>query len=520
MAERYLCIYLPAFMLQVESLREPEEKAIPAVIVESEKPSARVVEVSESARRAGVRRGMRYGDVLSFVPQLRAHVYEAARIQAAMDALAQALEAYSPLVETQSAFPGIFWLQGRGLASLWASASAWTSAVDAMLKIRGYEAAVVCGYSRFGTSAVARALRTGMRIFASQDEERLWVDKVPLDASGLPATVRDDFERLGVRTMGALRGLPVSSVQLRYGEATAAWLRLAREELPIEQRVWSAPPTYQAEADFEFPITETTSLLFRVRALLEDVCAKLESRNYCAGEMTLTLTLDWPKRPDERLMKEAALAGIPLHEAVTISLKPAHVTAELHVWVELFRLRFERLILPVGAKHALLEAQSSRPEHEQLSVGLGNTRPDATRMLDALAKIRAEFGDDSVGVMELRSAHLPEARQGWSTVKDLPPPAPKLDASLTLARRLLPKAIEAKAPRSAQADPQQALIEAMRWMGYGEILRMSGPWVISGAWWRKEVIRASYYLTLSSGAILWIYWDEVRKRWFIQGDVG
>ena len=52
---------------------------------------------------------------------------------------------------------------------------------------------------------------------------------------------------------------------------------------------------------------------------------------------------------------------------------------------------------------------------------------------------------------------------------------------------------------------------------YGSVDKLSGPYVFSGGWWNKEIQRDYYYAETRRGAIAWIYYDRVRRRWFLQG---
>jgi protein ImuB len=46
-----------------------------------------------------------------------------------------------------------------------------------------------------------------------------------------------------------------------------------------------------------------------------------------------------------------------------------------------------------------------------------------------------------------------------------------------------------------------------------------GPYVVSGGWWKREVIRRYWYVRLESGSWLWIYHDARRRRWYRHGEV-
>jgi len=54
---------------------------------------------------------------------------------------------------------------------------------------------------------------------------------------------------------------------------------------------------------------------------------------------------------------------------------------------------------------------------------------------------------------------------------------------------------------------------------YGTVDRLTGPYVFSGGWWRKEIQREYYYAETRRGDILWLYYDRLRRRWFLQGSI-
>ena len=52
---------------------------------------------------------------------------------------------------------------------------------------------------------------------------------------------------------------------------------------------------------------------------------------------------------------------------------------------------------------------------------------------------------------------------------------------------------------------------------YGAVEKLSGPYIFSGGWWNREIHREYYFAETRRGDLLWIYYDRVRRRWFLQG---
>jgi len=54
---------------------------------------------------------------------------------------------------------------------------------------------------------------------------------------------------------------------------------------------------------------------------------------------------------------------------------------------------------------------------------------------------------------------------------------------------------------------------------HGTIDKLTGPYVFAGGWWNREIQREYYYAETRAGDLLWLYYDRIRRRWFLQGVV-
>ena len=59
----------------------------------------------------------------------------------------------------------------------------------------------------------------------------------------------------------------------------------------------------------------------------------------------------------------------------------------------------------------------------------------------------------------------------------------------------------------------------LRGLSHGPVVRMLGPYVVSGGWWNRALHRDYHFVETQKGEILWIYYDRARRRWFLQGRV-
>ena len=84
----------------------------------------------------------------------------------------------------------------------------------------------------------------------------------------------------------------------------------------------------------------------------------------------------------------------------------------------------------------------------------------------------------------------------------------------------LVRRIEAK-PRRLAGGPYHSHEDGWLILGpkYGSIDKLTGPYVFSGGWWNREIQREYYYAETRRGDLLWLYYDRLRRRWFLQGAV-
>jgi protein ImuB len=139
----------------------------------------------------------------------------------------------------------------------------------------------------------------------------------------------------------------------------------------------------------------------------------------------------------------------------------------------------------------------------------------------------------------LKDGHLPEARFAWEPLDRIPLPQyglndlndlPSIDSGPeqqvegnvlnSSSARVLVRRIAAK-PIMLPGGPYHTHEDGWLILGprYGTVDRLTGPYVFSGGWWRKEIQREYYYAETRRGDILWLYYDRLRRRWFLQGAV-
>jgi protein ImuB len=503
---RLACVDLPAFPLQLLLKRHPEWAAHPAAVVAEDKPQGLILWVNERARQLGVLSGLRYAAALSLASGLHAAEVSPAEIEKAITELTHQLMRFTPEVEPSAQEPGVFWLNGNGLQLLYSSPKKWAQALHASIKACAFHATVVIGFTRFATYAVAK-VEKGILVFRDPAEERNAAQKIPLDRLDLDPDFRDMLFKLGVKTVGALLSLPAGGLRERFGPKAHRFYRMAAGELwtPLKPRAPEEPIIQRHVLDD--PESDATRLLFLIKQLLHPMLAALVTRAQALATLWLSFLVDrggW--------LKEQIRPAAPTLDAIQI--------------LDLVRLRLESLKFSAGVIEMELNAEGCAATTEQLRLFTDRPTRDLDAANRALARLRAEFGDQSVVQAKLKNGHLPEARFSWEPLSRIVLPRSDLNGLNDLnvlnhsTAKVLVRRIASK-PILLPGEPRPTHEDGWLLVGakYGTVDKLTGPYVLSGGWWNREIHREYYFAETRRGDFLWLYYDRLRRRWFLQGSV-
>lgn len=402
---------------------------------------------------------------------------------------------FSHEVERSTVLPGVFWLKPPFDCRI----EKWGAELAAALPDFS---SVAVGFSRFGSFVVAT--RPGLLILKTPEEERALSLSAPLRIAAHCAVPGDAFplvelKKLGVGAIGDYLRLPVSGLRERYGEAATLLHRIFHDDLAVPREAVPDTPPLESCLHLENPETDATRLLFHVKALLDRLLFKLASRGEALAVLHLDFTLDrraWTRRA----CKDRSL--------LNFAIRPARETLDNVFILDLLRLQIERAVFKAAVLEIRLLVESAPGAFEQLQLFRDEHARDERAASDALDRVRAALSqddDDAVAKLRLRDAHLPEAKFAWLPLALSAPPFP-------LIRNPRDK-------EKARDCPEQAALIRKIHPSPREIAkpagRFFGPHIISGGWWAREVHR-EYYFVETGRDLLWVYYDRIRKRWFLQ----
>ena len=500
--DRPACIDLPALPLQLLLREHPAWRRHPAVVVDEDRPQGKILWVNERARAVRILPGMRYAAGLSLAGGLRAAEVAERTIQEAIENLAGRLRRHTPGVEPSRDEPGVFWLDASGLDRLHESLDSWARGLLADLQRVGVHGNVAVGFSRFGSYALARSavLREGsgraaaVRVLRDPEEERGAVRRVLINRLAFQPEARDTLHKLGVRTLGEFMDLPTEGVVKRFGRELLRLHRLARGALlPPLQTDRPLPPAVK-QLHLDHGETDVGRLLVGVEGLLQTILEMLADRGHVATSLQLDLRYEG--------------GG-----GVTQELRPAEPTLDREQWMQLLRLRLEANRLRDGVVRVTLQMASAPATRGQLDL-FARPRRDLAAADRALARLRAELGDGAVVRARLQEGHLPEARFRWEELQHVSEPQPgEIDGDI-MVRRIYRRPVPL--PPRERHEPDGWMLRGLE---QGPVVRVLGPYVISGGWWNRSVHREYHFAETQRGEVLWVYYDRVRRRWFLQGRV-
>jgi protein ImuB len=475
---------------------EPAWRAHPVVVIDEDRPQGKVLWACERARKLGVLVGQRYAHALSLCRGLRARVVPPEQIAAAIEELRVALHELSPRVEPGE--PGAFWLDGEGLDRIFGER--WGASIMKAITGLGYRGAVVVGFSRFASYAIARATRTGVTVLRSADDERVAAAAVPLARLDIEPKLRDSLARLGVSTVGQLVRLPGGGILERFGSDAYRLYQLAAGER-WDPLVPIAPPEAPDERvlldDDEIDIER---LIFLIKPPLDRLLDRLAAKARALTALHVELAL------------KHAVGNIELRADC---IKPAQPTLDARSLIRLVHLRLSGMPPSAPVNAVRVWADDTLATREQLALFASKPRRDLRVADETLARLRAELGDDAVVRAVLREGHLPEASFGWERLVHVTPAKPSPKLVRPLVRRLLTRP-QPLPPQARQVRDDGWLLSNLE---HGAVVRIVGPYVVSGGWWTHELHREYHFAELKRGDCLWVYYDRNRRRWFWQGAV-
>lgn len=489
-------------------------------MLEGKPPLVRVIALNEKARLLGMEVDMTKLQASVFVgTSLTAAVLHQRSIEqenSAHSALLDVAHAFTPRVENTS--PDTLLLDLAGLGRLYGAPAKIARDLTSRVSAVGLEANLALAANPDAAMHAARGFNGITVIPDGEEAQRLGVLplQVLLDAFeissaqiGVQAPERereklreqtlDTLKRWGVQDFRALVLLPEHALASRLGEVGVRLQCLARG---AGQRtlVLCEPPSHFEEAmELESPVETLEPLSFILNRLLEQLCARLETRALAVQELRLRLQLE-RRVADEETTTVGEFNGFSAHSH-NVGVKPLYAFTlrlpvsmrDTKVFLKLLQLELAAHLPGAPVTKVWITAEPAPPRSAQCGLFLPIT-PEAEKLEITLARISGIVGERRAGIGRLLDAHRPDSFQidRFVVPAERQKPSPNLTMSDIESRPFLALRIFRPAwrlrvrlsegrPISLAAETRQTDRGELQ----GKILWSAGPWRSSGDWWTE-----------------------------------
>jgi protein ImuB len=466
----WLYLHFPLLPLEMQGTADTRE---PAALLDER--ASRLELCNATAQARGLEPGMTVALALNLVPELRLLQTDARQAAQQLEGLALWSGRFSARVSLQPPWGLLLELESmlryfQGLGALWENIQTQLQALE-----------LSCISATGHTPLAARVLALDGGFCAAEAAEHLQrLQSVPIERLELDAKMRAQFRGLGFSRLGELLALPATELAHRFGAGLTTWLERLTGQRPDPPRYFAIPATFLRELPLNYEVERTEALLFGLRRLLIPLEGFLRAHYCCAVRLQLDL-----------LQRQ----GLQ-----TLQVGHAQGAQSAEIWLELCRLRLERLVLArpvIGLRLGVAECRDIESGAEDL---FGTARvQDAPAQL--LSRLQMRLGEQALYRVMPREDYRPE--RSWSR-GPLKGPLPVLPDAPGLRPFWLLNAPERLSPNAVGCT----------------IELLQGPERIVSGWWDQHPVRRDYYIgRWADGRRGWLY-REPDGGWYLHGWFG
>jgi len=367
------CLSIPGFELKAALRKTPSLALRPAALAPEPGGEPLIGPVTAAADAMGVQPGMRLGEALATCPRLVLVDPDPAAAEQAWEEVVCALEDAGFSVDP--ATRGIAYFDTRGVERLYGGLE---PALRRALAAVGpaWDARLGAAGRRFAALAAASVARPGQLLVVRDEEVGRFLAPLPLTLLPLERQRQHELERLGVRKLGQLAGLPGGAVAERLGpDGRRAW-SLARGG--TNARVRGRRPPAELVESLEFPEAIGNELTLRraLGALVDTALARPERRDRFVRKVALSARLVGSNTFGGGSWRRSLTLREPTAEADRIRIALAPKLAELPAPALELRLELVELAEATGWQLELVKPEGDELRH-RLKEGLRQTRASA-----------------------------------------------------------------------------------------------------------------------------------------------
>jgi protein ImuB len=496
----FAAIHVANFMVQAVLRAEVELREKAVALVDGTAPQILVVAANDAAWRAGIQLGMAQTQAQLCGVEIRRR--SRAQEKAAHAALLDLGWSMSPRVEDHA--------QDTILADL-AGLNSLFGAEENIAREFARRAAELRLQAHVAVSANLEVAVHAARGFAGitvipEGEEARYLSRLPVQTLAPSTEALETLERWGIRTCAALGALPVLELSERLGQEGVRLQELARGAHTRSLVLAEPAEILEEEMELDDAVEDLEPLSFVLGRLLDQLCARLAARALSAAAIRVRFDLGDAFEKEEQVRGKnatvAAVAGAAAAE-VQAAAKTYEKTLNLPVPIrdskmllKLLRLQLQADPPAGGIVKITLGADPARPRSTQHGLFVPNS-PDPEKLELTVARLAKLVGNANIGSPELTDTHRPgefrmnkffaqpnETRGRGRTRKKS---ASGSDGGPAAVRRPTTGCRIFRPRLAARVELREGRPVKIFFRGlYGRVMTASGPWKISGDWWRED----------------------------------
>jgi protein ImuB len=497
----FAAIHVANFMVQAVLRAEGEVRDRAIALVDGTAPLINVVAANDAAWRAGIQLGMAQTQAQLCGVEIRRR--SRALEKAAHAALLDLGWSMSPRVEDHA--------QDTILADL-AGLNSLFGAEEDIAREFARRAAELRLRVHVAVSANLEVAVHAARGFAGitvipEEEEARYLSGLPVQTLAPSAEALETLERWGIRTCAALGALPVLELSERLGQEGVRLQELARGA-HVRALVLAEPAEIlEEEMELDDAVEDLEPLAFVLGRLLDQVCTRLAARALSAAAIRVRFDLGDAFEKEEPVRGKnatATAAGVARVETEAAAVAKTYEKVlnlpvpmrDSKMLLKLLRLQLQADPPPGAIVKITLGADPARPRTTQHGLFVPNS-PDPERLELTVARLAKLVGNTNIGSPELTDTHRPgefrmnrffsqmnETKARGKTGKKL---ASGGDGEPAAGRRAATGCRIFRPRLAARVELREGRPAKIFFRGlYGRVVTASGPWKISGDWWRGD----------------------------------
>ncbi|MHB1205815.1 MAG: Y-family DNA polymerase, partial [Rhodospirillaceae bacterium] len=253
----------------------------PFVIIGQDGQKQILTAVNSAAEAEGLAPGMPLTHARAIVPQVQTAPAQPLEDAKALHALAVACLRFSPWVSVCGA-DGV-WIDATGVAHLFGGEQAMVVRIAKILARNGLSAKVAMAATPGAAWALSHYAEAA--VIVSNGKEDL--DPLPVMALRVGADVARSLYRVGIKTVGALKAIPRSTLPLRFGKELVLRLDQALGHRAEAIACMIPPEARRREIAFAEPISTAEDIRRTAAKLVHELCGDLEAKQEGARKLDL-----------------------------------------------------------------------------------------------------------------------------------------------------------------------------------------------------------------------------------------